>query len=171
LYYSDSGNYYKPNGGLCVARPGGRTEHLFGGDLNYPNGLAIDPEEEWLYVIQSKAYNILRFRLGKDGKLAEPEIWISLNHVFPDILLDGLAFARSGNLYVACYLPNVILVIDRDRRVDTVVQDFGGDVLNQPTNVAFGKEDTKLYYANLGGYHVNELDVGEKGMALRYPKI
>src|SRR5258706_9687664 len=55
LYYSDSGDFYKPNGRLFVIRPDGRTEHLFGDHLHFPNGLGIDAEEKWLFVIQSSA--------------------------------------------------------------------------------------------------------------------
>ena len=166
LYYSDSGDLYRPNGCLFVVRPDGRTEHLFGDHLHFPNGLAIDAREEWLYVIQTTASNILRFPL-RDGRVGEPEICATLPGTAP----DGLAFASSGTLYVACYAPDVILRITPDRRVETVVADPVPDRLNRPTNVAFAPDSTRLCFANLGGFSVNAVDVGEQGMPLRYPRL
>ena len=166
LYYSDSGDYYKPSGCLYRVRADGRTEHLFGDHLHFPNGLAIDEDQKWLYVIQSTASNILRFRLI-DGRLGEPEVYVNLPATVP----DGLAFADSGNLYVACYVPDIIQRITPDRRIEIVVQDFGADLLNRPTNVAFAPGTSQLCFANLGGFTVNTIDVGEKGLPLRYPKL
>ncbi len=166
LYYSDSGDYYKPNGCLYVARPDGKTEHLFGDHLHFPNGLALDAEERWLYVIQSTASNIIRFPL-KNGTVGEPELFLHLPNTVP----DGLAFAESGNLYVACYVPDVILRVSPARRVEVVVEDRGGDLLNRPTNVAFEPGTTRLCFANLGGISVNVIDAGERGMPLRYPVL
>jgi gluconolactonase len=166
LYYSDSGDFYKPSGCLFVVRPDGTTEHLAGDHLHFPNGLALDAGEAWLYVIQSTAANIVRYPL-RDGAVGAPEIFITL----PGTVPDGLAFAASGNLYVACYVPDVILRVTPDRHVETVVEDRMAERLNRPTNVAFAPESTRLLFANLGGQSVNALDVGEKGAPLRYPSL
>lgn len=164
LYYSDSGDYYKPNGCLFVVRPDLTTEHLFGDHLHFPNGLTLDAGEQWLYVIQSTAANIIRFPLH-DGGVGEPEIFITL----PGTVPDGLAFATSGNLYVACYVPDVILRVTPDRHVETVVEDHMAERLNRPTNVAFEPGSTRLFLANLGGFSINAVDVGEHGLPLHYP--
>lgn len=166
LFYSDSGDFYRPNGCLFVVRPDGTTEHLFGDHLHFPNGLAIDAGEDWLYLIQSTASNIVRFPL-RDGGVGEPEAFVTL----PGTVPDGLAFAASGNLYVACYVPDLILRITADRHVETVVEDRVADRLNRPTNVAFEPDSTRLLFANLGGVSVNVLDVGERGLPLRYPRL
>ncbi|MEB3100944.1 SMP-30/gluconolactonase/LRE family protein [Ferviditalea candida] len=112
LYYSDSGgDFYRAEGRIVVVRPDGATEHLYGGHLHFPNGMAIDAEEKNLYVIQSSASNILRF-------------------------IDPYA-----------------------------------DRMNRPANVAFEPGSTRLFFANLGGFSVNAVDVGEKGLRLKYPKF
>jgi gluconolactonase len=167
LYFSDSGDFYHPCGRVFVVRPNGKTEFLYGGHLHFPNGLAIDAEEKHLYVIQSSASNILKFPIQQDGGLGEPELFANL----PETVPDGLAFAESGNLYVSCYAPDVIYRISPDRVVETVVYDPYADKLNRPTNIAFVPGTTQLYFANLGGFSVNCLDVGEKGLPLRYPKF
>lgn len=167
LYYSDSGSYYRPNGRLFVVSPSGDTDHLFGGHLHYPNGLAIDPDGSWLYVAQSTAPNILRFPIDRPGRLGEPEIHVKLSGVVP----DGLAFAASGNLYVACYTPDVILCVRPDRAVEVVLQDPGSDVLNRPTNVAFEPGTTNLWFVNFGGHSVGSVDVGELGAPIHMPRL
>jgi sugar lactone lactonase YvrE len=167
LYYSDSGSYYRPNGRLFVVTPQGATELLFGGHLHYPNGMAIDPERSWLYVVQSTASNIIRFRIEAPERLGEPEIYVTLRGVVP----DGLAFAASGNLYAACYAPDVILRVRPNRGVEVVIEDPGADILNRPTNVAFEPGTNELWFANFGGHSVGSIDVGEPGAPLHLPRI
>jgi gluconolactonase len=167
LYYSDSGELYRPSGRLYVVRPDGRTELLFGDHLHFPNGLAIDAEERWLYMIQSTAANILRFPL-RDGEVGRPEIYVDL----PGTVPDGLAFAQSGNLYVACYAPDVVLRVTPRRQVERVVADPWADRLNRPTNVAFVPGTGRLLIANLGGFTVVALDLPEEvGQPLNYPRF
>ncbi|MGH8924086.1 MAG: SMP-30/gluconolactonase/LRE family protein [Acidimicrobiia bacterium] len=165
LFYSDSGNYYRPCGRLFVVRPDGTTEHAFGGHLHYPNGLAIDPSNNWLYVVQSTAQNLIRFPLMSEGRVGEPETYVRL----PGVVPDGIAFAESGVIYVACYSPDIILRVLPDRRVETVVQDLGSELLNRPTNVAFQPGTTNLWFANFGGHSIRRLDVGEQGVPLHFP--
>ena len=82
LYYTDSGDFDRVNGRLYVVRPDGKTEVLIPGFLHFPNGLAIDPENEWLYVVQSSASNILRMRL-RDGGLGDPSSTQPYREPFP----------------------------------------------------------------------------------------
>jgi gluconolactonase len=166
LYYTDSGDFDRVNGRLYVVRPDGKTEVLIPGFLHFPNGLAIDPENEWLYVVQSSASNILRMRL-RDGGLGDPELYATL----PGTVPDGIALAESGNLYVACYAPDAISVVAPDRAVEVVVADDRAMVINRPTNVAFSPHDTDLYFANLGGFHIGAVSVGERGAPLHYPEL
>jgi gluconolactonase len=166
LYYSDSGDYYEPTGRLFVVRPDGNTECLYGDNLHFPNGLAIDAGEKWLYVIQSTGPNILRFPLGRK-RFGEPEVYVQL----PQMVPDGIAFAESGNLYLACYVPDALYRITPDRQLELLIKDPGADKLSRPTNVAFEPDGTRLCFANLGGMSVNAIDVGERGAPLRYPKL
>jgi len=87
----------------------------------------------------------------------------------PGLVPDGMALAASGNLYVGCYTPDIILKVTPGRIVETVVADPGADLLNRPTNLAFA--GSTLLYANLGGYHIGALEVGEPGAPLHHPKL
>ena len=166
-YFSDSGETWKPNGRLIRVGRNGKSESVIGGNWHFPNGLAISPKDGSVLMIESTAGDIIRVPMRKDGSVGEPEIYLQ----FPGHALDGLAFAKSGNLYVSCYYPNRIYVVSPDRNVELLIEDTTGEILNQPTNVAFEPKGTRLFFANLGGQHIGALDVGESGARLYYPKL
>jgi len=62
LYFSDSGDYWNPQGTGCifVVRPDDTTELFHGGPFAFANGLVIDPTGRWLYLAQTTAHNIVR---------------------------------------------------------------------------------------------------------------
>lgn len=118
-------------------------------------------------MIESMASDIIRIPVNADGTIDAPEYYAQL----PGNSLDGLAFARSGNLYVACYYPNRIYVISPDRNIELLIEDTTGEILNQPTNIAFEPKGTRLFFANLAGQHIGALDVGEEGLPLNFPRL
>jgi len=166
-YFSDSGDYWKPSGRLIRVSSKGKVESLIGSNWHFSNGLAISPKDGAIFMIESTASDILRIPIERDGKAGRPEIYAQL----PGTIPDGLAFAASGNLYCSCYHPNRIYVIYPDQNIELVIEDSTGEILNQPTNVAFEPNGTRLFYANLGGAHIGAFDIGEKGMPLFYPKL
>ncbi|MBI3949596.1 MAG: SMP-30/gluconolactonase/LRE family protein [Acidobacteria bacterium] len=85
----------EPNGALVCIRPDGKGEVVATG-IYLANGVAIDPEEEAVYVLESSRKDCLRIALKKDGTFGKPEIYAK---DFPG-LPDGMAFDAEGNLYV-----------------------------------------------------------------------
>lgn len=166
-YFSDSGDYWKPSGRLIRVRPNGIAESIIGTNWHFPNGLAMSPRDGSIYMIESTAADIIRVPINKDGRPGSPEIFAQLQ----GNILDGLAFARSGNLYVSCYSPDRIFLITPDQNVELLIEDSTNEILNQPTNIAFEPTGTRLFIANLGGSHISVLDVGERGAPLNYPII
>ena len=168
LFWSDSGDWNKLNGRVYVVRPNGITEVAVPDYLAFPNGMAFDAEHGWLYIVQSSAKNIVRVKITQGAVVDRPEIYVSL----PDgTLPDGVALAESGNLYIACYEPDILYVVEPTRRLDVVVEGIAFGLLNRPTNVAFSLEGVELYCANYGGGEISVLSVGEKGMVLCYPEL
>ena len=104
MAYDEDYDYWKPNGRLIRVRPNGQSESLIGGNWHFPNGLAISPKDAAVFMIETTAADVLRIPVKKDGMVGAPEIYAQ----FPGNILDGLAFAKNGNLYVSCYLPNRI---------------------------------------------------------------
>jgi sugar lactone lactonase YvrE len=166
-YFSDSGEYWKPTGRLIRVSKDKKIESLIGSNWHFANGLAISPKDGSIFMIESTAADILRVPIARDGTAGKPEIYAQLQ----GNVLDGLAFAANGNLYCACYYPNRIYVIYPDQNIELLIEDSTGEILNQPTNVAFEPRGTRLFCANLGGVHIGAFDVGEKGMPLFYPRI
>jgi len=166
-YFSDSGEYWKPTGQLVRVKPNREAKSLVGGNWHFSNGLAISPKDGSVFMIESTAADILRISINKDGTTGRPEIYAQLQGTVP----DGLAFSKNGNLYCSCYYPNRIYVIYPDQNVELLIEDITGEVLNQPTNMAFEPKGTRLFFANLGGAHVGAFEVGEQGMPLYYPKL
>jgi gluconolactonase len=168
LFVSDSGDWDACNGRIYVVRPSGETEVAFPDYLAFPNGLALDRANGWLYVVQSNVRNVIRLPI-RDGEITgRAEIYVSLpERAVP----DGVALAASGNLYVSYYDPTAILVVRPDRSVEVLIEGTVHGVFNRPTNVAFARDQPYLYYANYGGHEIGRVPVEEPGMPLAYPDL
>lgn len=163
LYYTDSGDCWNPSGSLLIVRPDGTTEFFHEGPLDFPNGNAIDPAEEYLYFVQSIGPNIARLPLK--GGSTTPEVCIEL----PDMVPDGIAFDDRGRLVISCYRPDHILLGELSGSWEVLMEDPSAELLNRPTNVAL--RDGKVYFANLGGWHLGAFDFDAGPAPLHYPKL
>jgi sugar lactone lactonase YvrE len=168
LFYTDSGNWQKMNGRLFVVRPGGTTEVVIPSLLSFPNAIALDEEAGWLYMVQTTGRNVIRVRVTDGRVLGDPEIYVSFSQ---DVLPDGIALAESGNLYVACYEPDVIYVVEPNRRMEPLLEGLDYGVFNRATGIAFDLSSPDLYYTNYGGREIGALTVGERGMPTSHPSL
>jgi len=86
-----------PVGSVFRVRPDGRVDRIATG-LAFPNGLDIDPQSQFLYVIESQSKKILRYSLPpEEGRFGAPELFYDLGGSGG----DGCAFDAAGNLWVA----------------------------------------------------------------------
>jgi len=166
-FLTDSGDFRIPSGRLMRVKRDGSAESMIGGNWHFLNGLAMSPIDGSIFAVESTAADVLRIPMAKDATLGRPEIYAQLHGTVP----DGLALAQSGNLYCSCYYPNRIYVVTKERNVELLLEDPMGDALNQPTNMAFEPNGTRLFFSNCAGEHVGAIDVGEKGATLYYPLI
>lgn len=150
LFVSDSGDYWEQTTGSgCIMRisPDNSTIVFHDGPFLFANGIAIDPTQRWLYVVQSTAHNIVRIPLDR------PNGPIEITHQLPSgTIPDGITFASNGSLLIACYKPDVIYLGRCDGQVEVLLEDPTGEIMSRPTNVVIGK--SSLYIANLGGWHI-----------------
>lgn len=112
--------------------------------LRFANGLALDRDERFLYVAQTAADNVLRFRILAEG-LGDPEPYGPERlgyRVFP----DGIAFDVAGNLWATLVLANRVVAIAPNGEVKVVAEDSGEGLINKPTNIAFGGADLRDVY-------------------------
>lgn len=58
---------------------------------------------------------------------------------------------------ISCYEPSRIYRWRQDRGLEVLIEDPAATMLAHPTNMAF--KGDKLYAANLGRWHVTEIDL------------
>ena len=167
LFFSDSGAWGSNDGRIYCRHPDGTIRLVSQEASAFANGLAIDPDARWLYVAESQVPGISRLAITAEG-LSGREVVLEMPRTVP----DGLAFAADGRLLIGCYRPDAVMIWDGSTQ-DVLIDDWTGEDLAAPTNVAFIGEDlSRLVVANLGGYHIAELTglpPGLTGAPLRYP--
>lgn len=112
LYFTDS---VRNEGKVFLVTPDGR-EKLIAGDIDYANGLALNPSGDTLYVVESYRNRVLAFSLGDiAGNSAGRRTLIDLpSHASGDPLKnlpDGLAVDLEGRIWVAHYGMQAIQVV------------------------------------------------------------
>ncbi|MCB2174325.1 MAG: SMP-30/gluconolactonase/LRE family protein [Actinomycetales bacterium] len=154
IYFSDSdGDGDRGGGGVYRMTPDGQASLWCPGPFHFANGVAVSPDHGHLYVAESASRQVCRVEIRADGTAGEVTRLWSLGNQVP----DGLTFGPDGRLYVACYYPSVILRLDPDGAVTTVVEDPIGHVMSNPTNLVFAGTDA--YVANLGRWHITRIDM------------
>lgn len=168
LYFSDSGAWKEGNGIICRVRPDGTVDTFAEGPFHFANGLALDAEERFLYVVESNRDRVVRLQIKPDGSSGVPETFAEDLARIP----DGLAFDAIGNLYVTTYGSNAIYRVDADGCIELVCKDEECAVLCQATNCAFGGPNfDQLFVANLGARHISKLDLKIKGQWLLNQRV
>ncbi|MBI3949599.1 MAG: SMP-30/gluconolactonase/LRE family protein [Acidobacteria bacterium] len=165
----------EPNGALVRIRPNGKGEVVATG-LYLANGVAIDPKEEAMYVLESSRKDCVRIAIKKDGSFGKPEIYAK---DFPG-LPDGMAFDVEGNMYVTIAAlvkeakivgANQIIRVDTNGNWTLLVDDPAGRKLAVPTNCAFGGPGLQdLYIANLRGDHFSRIHTSVHGHPLYHQR-
>jgi sugar lactone lactonase YvrE len=146
-----------PSGALIRIEPNGRSE-IVARRLFCPNGIAIDPEETAVYVLQSTVANCLRVPLNG----APPEVYAEFESA-----PDGVTFDCDGNLIVTLPLLNRIVVLDRGGTERTLIDDPDRTKLDLPTNCAFGGPNSdELFIGHVIADHVARVRYGRTGHRL-----
>ena len=163
LYVSDSGSFEHATGRVYAFDADGRGWLWVGSELTFANGMTLDANESYLYVVESFLPSICRFRIRPDGSAGPRELFTNEVVHVP----DGLAFDIEGNLYCPCYAPSRIYKIDPKRRTSILVEDILCHAISNCTNVAFGGPEFRtLYIANLGRWHIAQLELPVPGLPL-----
>ena len=169
LYVAASGDWKARNGKVFKVAGGGVGE-VWNDDLvDFPNGLCLGPDENFLYVVMSlNTPRVVRVPILGSGASGQPETVVEL----PGTVPDGVAFDTDGTLYISCYRPDRIYRLSPTGNLEVLAEDFEGTLMASPTNIAFcGPELGVLISANLGRWHLTRYDVKARGMSLHYPKI
>lgn len=84
------------------------------------NELRFDPLEEWLYVAETTARRVSRFRVRPDASLGERETYGPEN---VGGFCDGIAFDAFGNLWSTLIMADRLIAITPDGDVLTLLDD------------------------------------------------
>lgn len=161
LYVSDSNVAHRPGMGVWrLDLETGEGTLWWDEPMDFANGMALDAEAGVLYVAESWGRRVTAIAIGDDGMPA------GARTVLDGIegIVDGLALAADGTLYLACYAPSQIMRLDRAGGLELVIHDPLCDVLCHPTNIAW--RGTHLLTANLGRHHLTRIDLGVVGRPL-----
>lgn len=126
IYFTDSVRY---EGKVCY-RSHNSAEYIVATGLDYPNGLALSPDEKVLFVAESYKNRILAFKLRRPGEADKRfEVFAELpvhDSGKPEgNLPDGIALDNRNNLWVAHYGMQAIQIINmKGELVDSIRMPF-----------------------------------------------
>ncbi len=168
LYYSDSGEWKADDGVIFRVTAKGQTTIWSRAAHRFPNGMALNPDQSHLYVVESLLPGVSRIAVNSDGSAGEHEVVVDLPQTVP----DGIAFAEDGTLWIACYTPDRIFTLDSAARLELIAEDWTHTTLASPTNLAFAGDSRDLVVVgSLGRWHLAGASLGVRGAALNYPKF
>lgn len=153
------------DGFIFRVAPDRRSAHVVADKVNFPNCMALDRDEDYLYVVRTLAADVVRFpmegeTLGPEERFGPPLGERRPDEYGPDAgrlmadpevgrrwgMADGCAFDAEGNLWVTLVLANRIVAISPDGEAQTVIEDPDGKLLNGPTSIAWGGHDMRDIY-------------------------
>jgi gluconolactonase len=162
LFVTDSGAFREVSGKIFRFSASGAGEIWHAGPFNFANGITIGPDNT-IYVVCTWLPGVERVEFRPDGSAGRRSVYCRL----PKALPDGLAFDARGNLYVSCYTPARIYKVTPAGKVSVLIDDWEAHTLSNPTNIAFGgKNFDQLLAANLGRWHITNIDLGVRGAPL-----
>jgi gluconolactonase len=126
-------------------------------ELRGPNGVALSPDERFLYVTNwdEKKKVVMRYPVGDDGALGRGAVLFDMGAAPEPEALDGIEVDRRGNLYVSG--PGGLWILSADGKHLGTIR---GPEL--PANFAWGDVDARTLYltARTGLYRLRLREPG-----------
>ena len=142
-----------PYSGIYCVKDG--QVRLASRDLDAPNGLALSPDEKFLYVNNwnDKRKVILRYDVMSDCTLTSGRLFFDMTDAPGDDALDGLKVDQNGNVYSTG--PGGLWIISPEGKQLGLIK--GPE---DPHNMAWGDDDGKtLYITALTGIYRIRMNV------------
>jgi gluconolactonase len=114
---------------------------LISTDFSGPNGIALSPDEKYLYVAnwEQKKKAIMRYALHPDGAVSEGKLFFDMTAAPGEDALDGMKVDEKGNLYVSG--PGGLWVLSAEgKHLGTIITP------RHAHNFAWGDADGKTLY-------------------------
>lgn len=133
----------QPHNGVYHLRSDGRAVLLIS-DLTFPNGVALSPDERWLYTAQSDPNAMHLYRLDLTQPGAEKELLVDFApYSGPDFpgLPDGMVIDKNG--YIFATGPGGVFIISPSGTVLGRIKTGKGSA-----NCTFGEDGSTLFITN-----------------------
>jgi len=147
IYFTDPGGNAAPEqwdvtiSGVYRVSPDLGSMSLIIDDMVRPNGLAFSPDENTLYVADTRRRHVRAYQMQANGTIAKEtsRVFVDLGGTEPGVP-DGIKVDAEGNVYSGGSGGLYI--------IDSKGKKLGRIVHGQPatTNVAFGGDDWKTLY-------------------------
>jgi sugar lactone lactonase YvrE len=116
---------YRPNAKTgFVVRCDSAGARIAADGLGYTNECLLAPDGAFLYVVETFARRLTRFRIAPGAALVEPT---SVAEFGPGTFPDGLAMDSEGGIWIASIVSNRILRLDPSGRLATIFEDSDPD--------------------------------------------
>ncbi len=97
-----------------------RGARIVADGLCYTNEALPSPDGQWLYVNETFARRLSRFRIGADGSLSGKEVVTTFGHgTYP----DGLAFDAEGGIWITSIVSNRVIRVLPDGSQQLMLED------------------------------------------------
>lgn len=116
--------------GLFAIKKNGNVK-LLDKTLIKPNGVAISPNEKWLYV-GDYSHQVYRYEIDENGDIGRREPFIKIDTP------DGITIDCAGNIYVAAHVQGKINIYSEAGQFINSI-----NIGHKVTNMAFGGKDLK----------------------------
>lgn len=150
LVVAHNGNVYVTElaatpGRVWLIKPGAVKQVVDTG-VRSANGIALSPDQTFLYVAEYRSHWVYSYRIQPDGTLAAKQryYWLHVPDAEDDAGADGMEVDREGRLYVATRLG--VQVCDQAGRVQCILPTPNGKV----SNLCLGGERFDTLYATCG---------------------
>jgi sugar lactone lactonase YvrE len=143
IYFTDQGQtgMSDPTGRVYRLSLDGKLDCLVDNGVS-PNGLALSPDERFLYVAMTRSNAVWRLPLNADGSTTKAGLFFQS---FGTSGPDGLEVDEEGNLFICHPSLSSIFIVDSDGvpKARIVTAPEGGKNL---TNCTFGGEDGRTLF-------------------------
>ena len=131
-------------------------------DMPRPNGIALAPDEQRLYVADSRQCILNVHAVKPDGTMGPPRLLADLGKAVGTRVIDGIKVDVRGNVYATC--TGGITVVSPEGNVVAQIACIGERKRNM-TNCCFGGADRRTLFVT-GGPEVFRVRVPIAGRAL-----
>lgn len=108
---------------VCMDRRGAR---IVADNIGFTNENKLHPDGQWLYISETIARRLSRYRVQANGDLGDREtVFEFADGIWP----DGIEFDQQGGIWIASVVSNRLVRLAPDGRLHTILDDSDPDVV------------------------------------------